>query len=80
MAIFKTGQPVKGYGKAIPPPLHFVNIYFTQKGRRLIEAREFFEFYSANKWTTPRCKKVRDWKAAANDWIWNIQQREKQRK
>lgn len=80
MKVFKDFQPETGNGKSIPPPLHFVKIYFDQKGRKQTEANAFIEFYSTNKWTAPRGKKIRDWKAAANNWIWNNQQQEKKQK
>ncbi|HWB26319.1 MAG TPA: hypothetical protein VG738_12600 [Chitinophagaceae bacterium] len=70
-------EPLKGCGSVVPPPLFFVQVYFNQKGRTLPEATMFFQYYSSNKWTTPKGKKIRDWKAAANNWIWNIKQQEK---
>jgi len=76
----KTSNPSNGLGKVIPPTFQFVNIYFIQKGRKQVEAKAFFGFYSANNWTTPKDKKVRDWKAAASDWIWNLSQLEKAKK
>lgn len=73
-------EPVMGNGKTIPPPIFFVHVYFDQKGRKYLEATVFFQFYSANKWTTPRGKKIRNWKAAANAWIWSNIQQEKAHK
>jgi len=70
-------EPLPGNGKAMPPSLFFAQVYFEQKNRTLLEATNFFQFYAENKWTSPRGKKIRDWKAAANNWIWNIKQQEK---
>ncbi|HWB28294.1 MAG TPA: toprim domain-containing protein [Chitinophagaceae bacterium] len=72
--------PLKGCGSIVPPPLFFVQVYFNQKGRTLLGAAMFFQYYSSYKWATPRGKKIRDWKAAANNWIWNIKQQEKDKK
>ena len=72
--------PFNGCGSAVPPSSFFVQVYFNQKGRTLLESTMFFQYYSASKWTTRRGKKIRDWKVAANNWIWNIKQQEKAKK
>ncbi len=68
--------PFNGNGKAIPPPDSFVQIYFDQKGASQAEATAFLQCYTANHWTTPTGKKILDWKATANNWIWSRKQQE----
>jgi hypothetical protein len=51
--------------------LYFVQIYFNQRGRTEEEAQAFFDFYVVNKWQISAEKLIANWKAAANNWIWD---------
>jgi hypothetical protein len=59
-----------GCGKDMPPKIKLVKIYFDQKGHAEEAANEFFQHYKCRKWKTKRGCPVKDWKAAANNWIW----------
>jgi len=63
-----------GFGRNIPPSLLFVKIYFDQKGSGSSEAERFYQYYSTNGWTTPTGNKISNWKAEANNWIWDNHQ------
>jgi hypothetical protein len=51
--------------------LYFARIYFNQRGRTEEEAQAFFDFYVVNKWHISAGKLIANWKAAANNWIWD---------
>jgi len=66
----KTINQIAGMGKAIPPTLEIVLIFFLQRNESENEANVFFDFYAENGWTNIRGSNVRDWKVKAIDWIW----------
>lgn len=66
----KTKKPNGGHGKDMPPTLKHVIIYFDQKGQSPEAAEAFFKHHQSNKWKTKRGCSIHDWKAAANNWIW----------
>lgn len=59
-----------GGGKEMPPKLHYVKIYFDQKGQNMEAAEAFFRHYKSCHWRTKNGCPIRDWKAAACNWIW----------
>ena len=60
------------YPSAFPPTLEFVKIYFDEKGVSAIEAEKFFNYFESNGWLVGGRAKMKDWKAAARNWILNI--------
>jgi hypothetical protein len=66
----KSKQTNLGYGKDMPPTLQQVRIYFSQKKQSEVDAKEFYHHYKYCKWKGKRDRPVRDWKAAASNWIW----------
>lgn len=58
-------------GSDIPPPEEHVKIYFQNKGISPIEAEKFFNYYQSNGWLVGGKSKMKDWKAAARNWILN---------
>lgn len=58
--------------KFTPPELNHVIIYFQQKGFEKNEAERFFNYYQSNGWMIGGRAKMKDWKAAARNWILNI--------
>ncbi|EOZ95346.1 hypothetical protein A33Q_3266 [Indibacter alkaliphilus LW1] len=65
-------QISKGYGVGVPPDLHFVKIYFCQKGLTASRALKFYSHFEKIGWKTKTGKPVKNWKALANDWIWEF--------
>ncbi|TLX78456.1 hypothetical protein E9993_01895 [Labilibacter sediminis] len=59
--------------KFTPPPLNHIKIYFQQKGHPETEAERFFNYYESNGWMVGGRSKMKDWKAAARNWMLNIQ-------
>ncbi|WP_027470952.1 hypothetical protein [Saccharicrinis fermentans] len=55
------------------PPIEHIQIYFEQKGYSEIEAQRFFNYYESNGWMVGGRSKMKDWKAAARNWMLNIQ-------
>jgi len=69
----KNALPNPGYGNIVPPVLTHVIIYFLQKGASTKEAESFYEHFNNADWTTLSGTPVRNWKALANEWIWDLQ-------
>jgi mannosyltransferase OCH1-like enzyme len=64
----------KALAKNRRPPWHHVQIYFDQKGFSEAEAHRFFDHYDQRSWTTKTGAAVKNWKAAALEWIWQVLQ------
>lgn len=69
-----------GYGLDIPPSEIHIKIYFDEKGYPPIEADKFFNYYESNGWLVGGKTKMKDWKAAARNWIINKERFDKQNK
>lgn len=54
-----------------PPQLDEVKEYFDTHGFFVGDADRFYDYYSANGWTQGKGKSIKDWKAAARNWIRN---------
>ena len=57
---------------SFPPSLEYVKIYFDEKGVSTLEAEKFFNYFESNGWLVGGRAKMKDWKAAARNWILNI--------
>lgn len=57
---------------SFPPSLNHIKIYFNEKGVSAIEAEKFFNYFESNGWLVGGRAKMKDWKAAARNWILNI--------
>ncbi len=55
--------------KKIPPELDEVEIYFLEKGNSKTEASRFFNYFQSNGWLVGGRAKMKNWKAAANNWM-----------
>lgn len=53
------------------PSLELVKNYFTFQESSEFEAERFFNYYSSNGWLIGGKSKMKDWKAAARNWILN---------
>ena len=58
---------------AMPPPLEHVKIYFDEKNFPPVEAEKFFNYFESNGWLVGGRAKMKDWKAAARNWMLNCQ-------
>lgn len=56
------------------PTLPEVTTYFIEKGSTEIEAQKFFNHFESNGWRVGGRSPMKDWKAAARNWILNIPQ------
>jgi len=58
---------------SMPPPLEHVKIYFDEKSFPPVEAEKFFNYFESNGWLVGGRAKMKDWKAAARNWMLNCQ-------
>ena len=57
----------------IPPDWNDVLVFFKEKNTTEIEAEKFFNHFQSNGWLVGWNSKMKDWKAAARNWILNAQ-------
>lgn len=72
----KTGRGTSGKSK--PKNLEEVLEAFTELGAA-DEAERFWNYYEANGWVQGRGKSIKDWKAAARNWMKNAQKYDQKR-
>jgi len=63
----KGTQPVE----KIPPIFEEVILFFKEKNNSEIEAQKFFNHFQSNGWLVGGKSKMKDWKAAARNWMLN---------
>lgn len=61
------------FRKGMPPKLDHVKIYFSQKNISHEEAEVFFYYHQDLEWRTESGLPIIDWRAAANEWVWNLE-------
>lgn len=66
-------KSASGYGPDIPPEEAHVKIYFDEKGYPSVEAEKFYNYFQSNGWLVGGRSKMKDWKAAARNWMLNAQ-------
>jgi len=59
--------------KGTPNSLHEVILYFKEKNTATIEAEKFYNHFQSNGWLVGGKSKMKDWKAAARNWILNAE-------
>lgn len=57
----------------IPPDWTDILVFFKEKNNSDIEAEKFFNHFQSNGWLVGGKSKMKDWKAAARNWIINAQ-------
>lgn len=55
-----------------PPDLTDIENFFDEKNVDVTEAEKFFDYYTSNGWKVGGRAVMKDWKAAARNWIKNI--------
>lgn len=58
-------------GENIPPSSQEVKFFFEEKNAPLIEAQKFYDHYEANGWLVGGKSKMKNWHAAARNWLLN---------
>lgn len=61
----------KSESKPSKPTLEEAQIYFLEKSFSEIEAQRFFNYFESNGWLVGGRTKMKDWKAAARNWMLN---------
>ncbi|HTG65512.1 MAG TPA: hypothetical protein VL859_03975 [Flavobacterium sp.] len=56
----------------IAPTIELVKEFFQEKKVSSIEAEKYFNYYSSNGWKVGGKTQMKDWKAAARNWILNL--------
>lgn len=64
---------------AIPPELQNVKVFFIEKKATEIDAEKFYNHFQSNGWLVGGKSKMKDWKAAARNWILNSEKFNKTR-
>ena len=57
--------------KFISPTIELVQEYFKEKNKPDIEAQKFFNYFESNGWKIGGRSPMKNWKAAANNWMLN---------
>lgn len=55
----------------IPPEFYEVQLFFEEKDATKVEAEKFFNHYASNGWLVGGKAKMKDWHAAARNWLLN---------
>lgn len=58
-------------GAKIPPEFYEVQLFFEEKEVTKVEAEKFFNHYASNGWLVGGKAKMKDWHAAARNWLLN---------
>jgi hypothetical protein len=58
-------------GGEIPPTIEIVKAFFTSKGYPVVEAQKFFNHFQSNGWRVGGKSPMRNWHAAAENWMLN---------
>lgn len=61
----------KNLENTIPPELSNVIVFFKEKNTTQIDAEKFYNHFQSNGWLVGGKSKMKDWKAAARNWILN---------
>lgn len=67
-----SGEFKKPISKQSKPTMEEAQIYFLEKNFTEIEAQRFFNYFESNGWLVGGRTKMKDWKAAARNWILNV--------
>ncbi len=59
---------------ALPPTLEQIREYFLEQNSTEVEAQKFFNHFQSNGWKVGGKAPMKDWQAAAGNWILNIPQ------
>jgi len=77
----KIDQQPKEKGKIfIPPSLREAILFFKEKNKTDLEAEKFFNYFESNGWLVGGKSKMKNWQAAARNWILNSEKFQNQTK
>ena len=67
----KAPSPLERVGERIPPHISEIKMYFAEKDAPSEEAEKFFNHYESNGWLVGGKSKMKNWQAAARNWLLN---------
>ena len=71
LCIDKQAKKSNKKGKEIIPTLEEVKSYFQEKDQTNVEAEKFYFYFESNGWLVGGKTKMKNWKAAASNWMLN---------
>ncbi|GGF42438.1 hypothetical protein [Echinicola rosea] len=66
-------QPTLGFGHVVPPKLEDIKSFFSEFAIPVAEAEVFYYYYQSLGWHTENGMPVHNWKEAAQDWLYNLE-------
>jgi hypothetical protein len=64
---------LRSFSEGVPPQLHEVEDYFEEIKSTKLEGQKFFNYFQSNGWKVGGRAAMKDWRAAARNWILNAQ-------
>lgn len=68
----KKSTPATPVTNEFPPALDEISKYFLEQSSSEVEAQKFFNYFQSNGWKVGGKAPMKDWQAAAGNWILNI--------
>ena len=70
--IYASEEKIENKSEFIAPTIDLVQQFFQEKKVSAIEAEKYFNYYSSKGWLVGGKTPMKDWKAAARNWILNL--------
>jgi len=61
------------FGRIVPPRLDEIKNFFSERAVPIAEAEVFFYYYQAMGWHTETGMPIHNWKEAADEWLYNLE-------
>jgi hypothetical protein len=65
----RTGSSISQRTTFVPPELTEIKEFFEEKNKTVLEAEKFFNYFESNGWLVGGKTKMKNWHAAARNWI-----------
>ncbi|WP_226333021.1 hypothetical protein [Echinicola marina] len=61
------------FGHIVPPQLEEIKTFFSEMAVPVAEAEVFFYYYQSMGWHAESGMPIRNWKEAAEEWLYNLE-------